>query len=177
MLTQRVIFIVGILCCCCLTACGPMISGYDDNSIEPYLNHTRGSGNIRALEKAGAQVIVLGDTVRVILPSDRFFDRRSANLKSHKEPLMTNLTHLINNDQASHIAVIGYTDNVGSTNFKQTRTLQRARNVAGYLWAQGIHIERLSIVGAGGKNPVATNRIPDGSAYNRRIEIKFKKSA
>ena len=48
---------------------------------------------------------------------------------------------------------------------------QRAINVLEYLTTLGIDKRRLSAVAYGDTRPVETNDVPEGRAYNRRVEI------
>ncbi|MEG0136408.1 MAG: OmpA family protein, partial [Cetobacterium sp.] len=50
---------------------------------------------------------------------------------------------------------------------------QRAQSVANYLSAQGVSPSRISSIGYGDRNPVASNATSEGKALNRRVEIKI----
>jgi outer membrane protein OmpA-like peptidoglycan-associated protein len=69
------------------------------------------------------------------------------------------------------MVVEGYTDSVGSdaTNLKLSK--DRADAVRNYLISKGVPADKISSVGKGKANPVASNDTPDGRANNRRVEI------
>jgi outer membrane protein OmpA-like peptidoglycan-associated protein len=69
------------------------------------------------------------------------------------------------------MVVEGYTDSVGSdtTNLKLSK--DRAEAVRSYLVSKGMPSDKISAVGKGKANPVASNDTPDGRANNRRVEI------
>jgi len=69
------------------------------------------------------------------------------------------------------IVVEGYTDSVGSdqTNLKLSK--DRAESVRAYLVSKGVPADKISSVGKGEANPVASNDTPEGRANNRRVEI------
>ncbi|HWZ92016.1 MAG TPA: OmpA family protein [Polyangiaceae bacterium] len=69
------------------------------------------------------------------------------------------------------MVVEGYTDSVGSdtTNLKLSK--DRADAVRSYLVSKGVPSDKISSVGKGKANPVASNDTADGRANNRRVEI------
>lgn len=69
------------------------------------------------------------------------------------------------------IVVEGYTDSVGSDATNQKLSKDRAESVRAYLVSKGVPSEKISAVGKGEANPVASNDTPDGRANNRRVEI------
>ncbi|MEZ8143862.1 hypothetical protein A1OO_08940 [Enterovibrio norvegicus FF-33] len=68
--------------------------------------------------------------------------------------------------------IVGHTDSVGSEAFNQTLSEERAQTVANYFVDNGISADRLSVVGAGESDPVASNDSSEGRAKNRRVEIE-----
>lgn len=69
------------------------------------------------------------------------------------------------------IVVEGYTDSVGSDATNQKLSKDRAESVRAYLVSKGVPSEKITSVGKGEANPVASNDTPDGRANNRRVEI------
>jgi len=69
------------------------------------------------------------------------------------------------------VEIIGHTDDVGSDKFNQELSEKRANAVKFYLIANGISPKRLTARGMGEKDPIASNKIPEGRALNRRIEF------
>ena len=69
------------------------------------------------------------------------------------------------------MVVEGYTDSVGSeaTNLKLSK--DRAEAVRVYLVSKGVPADKITSVGKGKADPVASNDTPDGRANNRRVEI------
>ena len=69
------------------------------------------------------------------------------------------------------MVVEGYTDAVGSdaTNLKLSK--DRAEAVRTYLVSKGVSGDKITSVGKGKANPVASNDTPEGRANNRRVEI------
>ena len=48
---------------------------------------------------------------------------------------------------------------------------RRAKSVSDYAMVQGINSSRLSVIGLGETEPVATNETVEGKQLNRRVEI------
>ncbi len=69
------------------------------------------------------------------------------------------------------IVVEGYTDSVGSDTTNDKLSKDRAESVRQYLVSKGVPSDKITSVGKGKANPVASNDTPDGRANNRRVEI------
>jgi outer membrane protein OmpA-like peptidoglycan-associated protein len=69
------------------------------------------------------------------------------------------------------MVVEGYTDSVGTESANQTLSKNRAEAVRAYLVGKGIPSDKITSVGKGKANPVASNDTADGRANNRRVEI------
>jgi outer membrane protein OmpA-like peptidoglycan-associated protein len=128
---------------------------------------------IDAVTEDGVQVIARGDTLRLILPADQFFEPASTAVKENRDLAFQHIAQLLNCRcyAISTMRVWGYSDNVGKIKDQQKRSLQQARNVAAYLWSNGIALERMHIRGFGPQGTLSSNATPDGSADNRRVEI------
>ena len=74
-------------------------------------------------------------------------------------------------DKRRQIVVEGHTDSRGSDNYNRKLSLQRAESVRSYLVGQGVPAARISAMGRGEDQPVASNRTAEGRANNRRVEI------
>jgi outer membrane protein OmpA-like peptidoglycan-associated protein len=69
------------------------------------------------------------------------------------------------------MVVEGYTDSVGTDSSNLTLSKNRAEAVRSYLVSKGFPSDKITSVGKGKANPVASNDTPDGRANNRRVEI------
>ena len=69
------------------------------------------------------------------------------------------------------VLIEGHTDNVGSAQFNQVLSLQRAESVRRYLTEHGVQSRRLSVYGLGFERPVAGNQSAMGRQQNRRVEV------
>ncbi len=72
------------------------------------------------------------------------------------------------------IEVGGHTDNIGDDEDNDALSRRRADAVVNYLIREGVVARRLSTIGHGSKQPIASNEDDDGRAENRRIEFVVK---
>ena len=77
-------------------------------------------------------------------------------------------------DPSLQISVEGHTDAVGSHEFNQWLSQQRANAVRTYLVSKGIHADRIETRGFAETRPIAANDTAGGHAKNRRVEIIAK---
>lgn len=69
------------------------------------------------------------------------------------------------------VQVEGYTDNIGSADYNQKLSEQRADSVRGFLVAQNVQPKNVSAQGFGEQHPVANNSTDSGRAENRRVQL------
>ena len=69
------------------------------------------------------------------------------------------------------VDVDGYCDAIGSYRYNLRLSQRRAESVVAYLENKGIASDRLVPHGYGKTHFVATNRIAEGRAQNRRVEL------
>jgi OOP family OmpA-OmpF porin len=69
------------------------------------------------------------------------------------------------------VAVDGYTDSVGTSEYNQKLSDRRARTVSDYLVKNGISPDRIQTAGYGASRPAAPNNTPAERALNRRTQI------
>lgn len=128
---------------------------------------------IMALQKEDIQYVAYGDTMTLIVPTDKYFMFNSPRLNELAYPGLINIIKLLNFYPKSPIYVAAFTDNVGSRLHKKQLSQAQAETMLTYLWANNIHAKRLKAEGYSDKNDVSDNHIIHGSAQNRRIEIQW----
>lgn len=78
---------------------------------------------------------------------------------------------ILRNPQLTSIRVGGHTDNTGEAKYNQKLSEARAQTVMDYLIQKGVAAERLTAVGYGFSQPLASNDTEEGRAENRRVEF------
>ena len=81
------------------------------------------------------------------------------------------LAKILNKYQDTNILIEGDTDNTGTTEYNQTLSERRAKSVADYAKGLGVTGSRISTVGLGESNPIASNDTDFGRQQNRRVEV------
>ncbi|MDA8436162.1 MAG: OmpA family protein [Actinomycetales bacterium] len=120
-------------------------------------------------------VPVAGGGVSAQLSGTVLFDRDSSVLKPAARTLVVELARTLRNTRTGTLTVLGFTDNLGSTQQGITLSRARAEAVAAVfrteLAGTGIAI---TAVGRGEANPVAPNDTEANRAKNRRVEIVYR---
>jgi outer membrane protein OmpA-like peptidoglycan-associated protein len=102
------------------------------------------------------------------------FDTGKAAIKPESEALIKEIVALLNKDKSLKLSIVGHTDNAGNKKANLALSKQRAESLVRQLVAAGIDARRLKADGKGDTEPTADNRMDEGRAKNRRVElVKF----
>jgi outer membrane protein OmpA-like peptidoglycan-associated protein len=107
----------------------------------------------------------------IVNMSDVLFDTGKYSLKPGAREKLAKVSGIILAHPGLKLQVEGHTDNVGSDDFNQRLSEQRADSVRDYLVSQGLSGEAISAVGLGKTMPVTTNNTAAGRQQNRRVEL------
>ena len=99
------------------------------------------------------------------------FELNSSELKAESLPVLDELVIFMKQFPQSTVEVTGYTDSSGAADYNQKLSEKRAQSAADVLVEQGIDRSRITVMGEGENNPVASNDTPQGRVKNRRVEI------
>jgi len=102
------------------------------------------------------------------------FETGKADILPSSEPLLAEIVTLMKQQSGLKLSVEGHTDNVGNAKSNKALSQARAEAVKKWLVGKGIAAGRLSTNGHGAEMPIADNRIEDGRAKNRRVELVKK---
>lgn len=101
-----------------------------------------------------------------------YFNTGSASLLPESEPALRQIAQVVRQSKVPLLEVQGHTDNIGSAQFNQELSQQRAEAVRRALVSQfAIPPGKLSSRGFGFTRPVDTNGTVLGRARNRRVEL------
>lgn len=107
----------------------------------------------------------------VLTLGDVLFDTGKATLKPGASSTIARLADFLEKAPDRSVAIEGHTDSVGTETYNQQLSEERANAVKAALMAKGIPAERVTTVGKGEDEPVATNDNAAGRQQNRRVEI------
>jgi len=103
--------------------------------------------------------------------SDVLFDTGKYTLKPAAREKMAKVAGILLAYPGLKIQVEGHTDSVGSDEYNQKLSQQRADSVRDYLTGQSVPNGMITSVGFGEGQPVATNDTAAGRQQNRRVEL------
>jgi len=113
------------------------------------------------------------DTARglIVNMSDVLFDFGKYTLKPGAREKLAKISGIVLAHPGLKLQVEGHTDSVGSDQFNQVLSEQRAASVRDFLVEQGVAAGSVSARGFGKTQPVASNDTPEGRQRNRRVEL------
>lgn len=143
---------------------GGAIGNYMDNQ----------EAELRAqLQGTGISVTRVGDRIILNMPSNITFATDQDQVMPQFYATLNSVAIVLRKFNKTLIDVNGHTDSTGSAAHNQALSERRAYSVANYLSSQGVDQRRVSALGFGPSQPVASNGSPDGRAQNRRVEIQI----
>ena len=101
------------------------------------------------------------------------FETDSMQLTPEGRQTLDGVAATLRDEEDLKVEIAGHTDAVGSEAYNTLLSQQRADAVRAYLVEQGIDEERLTAVGYGELEPVATNDTDEGRGSNRRVEFRI----
>ncbi len=109
------------------------------------------------------------------LSGDALFETNSSDLTSAGKASLNEFIAKATGTEGltiESITVTGHADSRGSDAYNQTLSEKRADTVGYYLGANGIDYSKVTTLGAGETQPVASNDTAAGRAQNRRVELE-----
>jgi len=155
-----------------------LVNGQDGQGNTATATITLVAAPVAEVEKV--QTVANGCTQQLTVGSDALFAFAEATLTPTAQKTLVALGPAIKKIGQHPVQIHGYTDSIGSDNYNQLLSEQRARAVRDWLAAHH-YIDYIAattpIQGFGKKDPAAPNTNPDGSdnpagrARNRRVEV------
>lgn len=143
---------------------GGAIGNYMDNQ----------EAELRAqLQGTGISVTRMGDRIILNMPSNITFATDQDQVMPQFYPTLNSVAIVLRKFDKTLIDVNGHTDSTGSVAHNEALSERRAVSVASYLNSQGVDPRRVSALGFGPSQPVASNATAEGRAQNRRVEIQI----
>ena len=113
------------------------------------------------------------DTARglVVNMSDVLFDSGKFTLRPLAREKLAKISGIVLAYPSLRLAVEGNTDSVGTEEFNQQLSEQRADGVRSFFTQQGVPETSTSAAGFGKSKPIASNETAEGRQQNRRVEL------
>ena len=106
--------------------------------------------------------------------SDALFDFDKSELKPEGKKALDELIGKIKSVDLQLAIAVGHTDSVGSEAYNLALSTRRAESVKSYMVSQGLPANKITTVGKGESQPVASNDTVEGRAKNRRVDIEVQ---
>lgn len=100
------------------------------------------------------------------------FDFDSYKLRPESTKPLNEVLMLMNTYPEINIEVYGHTDSIGTAEYNQRLSENRAQAAANYLIEHGIDPSRIHALGFGLEYPIDTNETEEGRFHNRRVEFE-----
>jgi outer membrane protein OmpA-like peptidoglycan-associated protein len=107
----------------------------------------------------------------IVNMSDVLFDTAKYTLKPTTQISLAKVAGILQAYPGLKVQVEGYTDIVGSDDYNQKLSENRAAAVKDFLVSQGVSQNNITSQGFGKNNPVADNSTASGRAQNRRVNM------
>jgi OmpA-OmpF porin, OOP family len=110
----------------------------------------------------------------VVIQADALFDFDKAVVRPDGKRAIDEALSKLNGVDVEMVIATGHTDSIGSDKYNQRLSEKRANAVKEYLVSKGIPASKVTTIGKGESQPVATNKTAEGRQKNRRVDIEFK---
>jgi outer membrane protein OmpA-like peptidoglycan-associated protein len=119
------------------------------------------------------QVLQTRETARglIVNMSDVLFGFNQHDLKPEAREKLAKVSGILLAYPNLKLQVEGYTDNIGSDEYNQKLSEERADAVRDYLVSQSVPDANITAQGYGKTHPIADNSTNSGRAQNRRVEL------
>lgn len=153
------------------TTTGAIIGGVVGGTAGALIGHNMDKQAEELKKIEDAKVERVGEGINITFDSGILFAVNSASLQPKAKESVQKLADVLKKYPDTNVIIEGNTDNTGSEELNQKLSEKRAKAVSDYVTTLGVSSSRLTTVGKGESNPVATNDTPEGRAKNRRVEI------
>ena len=110
----------------------------------------------------------------IVIQADALFDFDKSVVRPDGKKSIDEALDKIRGVDLEMVIATGHTDSIGSDAYNQRLSERRAAAVKDYLVSKGIPASKVTTIGKGESQPVATNKTAAGRQKNRRVDIEFK---
>jgi outer membrane protein OmpA-like peptidoglycan-associated protein len=128
----------------------------------------------KSLAGTGVEVQRSGDDLKIVMPGNLTFPSGQSKLTPQADWELGKVAESLKQFPDTRVEIVGHTDSVGSDEKNLELSTERAISVGKFFTSNGVERSRIRAVGAGPKEPIASNSTEQGRAANRRVEIKLR---
>jgi OmpA-OmpF porin, OOP family len=110
----------------------------------------------------------------VVIQADALFDFDKSVVRPDGKRAIDEALGKVSGVDLEMVIATGHTDSIGTERYNQKLSERRAAAVKAYLVSKGIPSSKVTTIGKGESQPVATNKTAAGRQKNRRVDIEFK---
>ena len=141
------------------------------------------AGNATATAEKNDKVLSKKDTDDVVpmpkaveeeLEESIYFDLNQTALNSKSKEVLDRKAALLRKYPQAILSVVGHTCNIGSMDYNEKLSYQRAEAAKAYLIRKGIDTTRIILIPEGMKNPTYPNTSEHSRELNRRVDFFLK---
>ena len=118
-----------------------------------------------------ARIERVGEGIKITFDSGILFATNSSELQPTAKANIESLAKVLNKHPDTNILIEGDTDSEGAEDYNQKLSERRAQAVADYAKGFNVAGSRITTVGHGEMQPVASNDTGEGRRHNRRVEV------
>ena len=155
-------------------AVGAAIGGLTGAGVGNYMDRQEAALNQALAQSQAAQITREGNLLAITLKGDVTFDTNSTYVRPGLYNEIDRIAQVMIQYPETQILVQGFTDSTGDAAYNQTLSERRAEAVKNLLIQRGVSPSRVTSIGYGENQPVATNATPEGRQMNRRVEIRIR---
>ena len=126
----------------------------------------------------GADIDAVGAinaAIKIIIPSDKLFEDRTAKFKSDSLSILSVAAEKIRRVKHTQVLISAYTDNRGTEDFNMFLSQEQAYAIRNYfLDVENLNRVNYTVIGWGDTRPIASNDSDIGRKKNRRVEILIR---
>lgn len=123
------------------------------------------------LANTGVEVTRDGNQIKLTMPENVTFATGRYDLSAQAQNSLNGAAQTLATYVDTTLTIVGHTDSTGSDAINNPLSQNRANAVAQYLMSKGVAASRMTVLGRGSSQPIASNATPEGRAQNRRVEI------
>ena len=110
----------------------------------------------------------------IVIQADALFDFDKSVVRPDGKKSIDEAIAKLKGVDVEMVIATGHTDSIGTDAYNQKLSERRAAAVKDYMVSKGIPAAKITTIGKGESQPVATNKTAEGRQKNRRVDIEFK---